>query len=225
MARLAIGLIVQMLAFCALLFLPAGTWHWARAWLLVGTYGVASVAAVAIMLPKHRGVIEERMKPPLQRDQPRSDKIIAAVLVATLLGAIAMIPVDRFHLHLTREAGPIVNALGLASFLGGFTIMCLAAMQNAFAAAVVRHQKERGHAVVDSGLYGVVRHPMYAGAFLWMLGMPLWLGSYAGVLFFAVPMAVLAVRITTEERFLRRELAGYDAYTRRVRYRLVPFVW
>jgi protein-S-isoprenylcysteine O-methyltransferase Ste14 len=71
----------------------------------------------------------------------------------------------------------------------------------------------------------VVRHPMYVGAVLLMIGMPLWLESDSGVVFAALPIATLAARILIEERFLKRELAGYEDYTKKVRYRLIPFVW
>ena len=78
---------------------------------------------------------------------------------------------------------------------------------------------------MDTGPYAVVRHPMYAGAAPLIVGMGLWLGSYAGALLAAVPIAVLVLRIKTEERLLRRELRSYEDYTRRVRWRIVPFVW
>ena len=103
--------------------------------------------------------------------------------------------------------------------------MTLALLENAFAAPVVKHQEERQHRVIESGVYGVVRHPMYAGTVPLLVGMPLWLESYAAAILASIPAATLAVRIVVEERFLRRELAGYDAYTQRVRYRLIPFVW
>jgi protein-S-isoprenylcysteine O-methyltransferase Ste14 len=76
-----------------------------------------------------------------------------------------------------------------------------------------------------TGVYGIVRNPMYAGAVLLMIGMPLWLESYAAALFAIVPIILLAVRIVFEEQFLRQELSGYDAYTERVRYKLLPYVW
>jgi protein-S-isoprenylcysteine O-methyltransferase Ste14 len=78
---------------------------------------------------------------------------------------------------------------------------------------------------VCSGRGVMARHPMYAGAIALMVGMALWLGSYTGALLAAVPIATLLLRVLAEERFLRRELEGYDAYTRKVRWRLVPFVW
>lgn len=103
--------------------------------------------------------------------------------------------------------------------------MTLALRENAFAAPVVKNQRERLQKVIDSGVYGLVRHPMYAGAVLLLVGMPLWLESYAAAVVAAFPVGMLALRILVKEQFLRRELAGFYAYTKRVRYRLIPFVW
>jgi protein-S-isoprenylcysteine O-methyltransferase Ste14 len=104
-------------------------------------------------------------------------------------------------------------------------VLGLAVRDNTFAALVVRHQQERHQVVVDRGVYAVVRHPMYAGGIPLMVGMPLWLGSVAGALLAVVPIATLVLRVLVEERLLRRELEGYDAYTRKVRWRLIPFIW
>ena len=103
--------------------------------------------------------------------------------------------------------------------------MTLALRENAFAAPVVKYQEDRQHTVIESGVYGVVRHPMYAGAVPLLIGMPLWLESYAVALLASIPIGTFVVRILVEQQFLRRELAGYNAYTERVRYRLIPFVW
>jgi protein-S-isoprenylcysteine O-methyltransferase Ste14 len=105
-------------------------------------------------------------------------------------------------------------------------VLVLRALEtNAFAVRVVRHQPERGHRVVDAGVYRVVRHPMYAGLCGVMIGVPLWLGSTLGLLCASVPIAMLALRILVEERLLNGSVPGYDAYTQRVRKRLVPGVW
>ena len=110
-------------------------------------------------------------------------------------------------------------------FAVGWTVIALALRVNTFAAPVERHQEERQQVVVDTGPYRIVRHPMYAGAIPLTIGMPLWLGSYAGVILAAAPIATLVLRVVAEERFLRRELRGYEEYRRRVRWRLVPLVW
>jgi protein-S-isoprenylcysteine O-methyltransferase Ste14 len=118
-----------------------------------------------------------------------------------------------------------VSSFGLVLVVVGWVIISLVFRENAFAAPVVRHQVERAHKVVDTGVYSIVRHPMYLGICIMNVGTALWLESYAGALLAIAPTCVLAVRILFEERFLREELQGYDSYTEKVRYRLIPFVW
>jgi protein-S-isoprenylcysteine O-methyltransferase Ste14 len=98
-------------------------------------------------------------------------------------------------------------------------------MENSFAAPVVKIQKERGHSVISTGPYRYVRHPMYAGALLFFVGMSLLLGSWWGLVPVLVLAFVFGVRVPMEEEALRTGLDGYDEYAQRVRYRLVPFVW
>lgn len=119
----------------------------------------------------------------------------------------------------------VVSSLGLVLFVAGWWITALALRENTFAAPVVKCQEERQQTVIDTGIYGIVRHPMYAGGALLMVGMPLWLESYAAALLAMVPIAILILRILIEERFPRQRLAGYDAYAQRVPYRLIPYVW
>ena len=90
---------------------------------------------------------------------------------------------------------------------------------------LVRIQDDRGHRVISSGVYGVVRHPLYFGCLLMMIGAPLLVGSVAGLLLTALGLVGLAARIVGEERMLRTELKGYAEYTQTIRYRLIPFVW
>lgn len=167
----------------------------------------------------------ERLKPPIQKGQPLVDKIIVSLFVLTFFGLVAAIPLDVFRFHLLGKPGAIVSGLGLLLFIAGWWIIALSFKENTFAAPVVKHQAERHQTVIDTGVYGIVRHPMYAGALLLMVGMPLWLESYAANLFAIVPIILLAVRIVFEEQFLRQELDGYNAYTDRVRYKLLPYVW
>jgi protein-S-isoprenylcysteine O-methyltransferase Ste14 len=119
----------------------------------------------------------------------------------------------------------MVSSLGLLLFVAGWWIISLAFRENAFAAPVVKHQEERHQTVIDTGVYSIVRHPLYTGTALLLVGMPLWLESYAAAVLASVPIGLLAVRILFEERFLKRELKGYKAYTGRVRYRLIPWLW
>jgi protein-S-isoprenylcysteine O-methyltransferase Ste14 len=130
-----------------------------------------------------------------------------------------------FRLRLAGVTGIGIATVGLALFAAGWALIALAMRENAYAAPVVKYQAERGQVVVDSGPYRIVRHPMYAGAIPVLIGMALWLGSYAGALLTVVPVGTIVLRVLAEERLLRRELRGYEAYVRTVRWRLVPRVW
>jgi protein-S-isoprenylcysteine O-methyltransferase Ste14 len=109
--------------------------------------------------------------------------------------------------------------------LAGYGFIWSTLFQNAFAAPIVKDQTGRGQVLIDSGLYARVRHPFYLGILLFFMGLGLWLESYASVLALLLPFAFLVARIQVEERTLGETLPGYADYTRRVRYRLVPFLW
>jgi protein-S-isoprenylcysteine O-methyltransferase Ste14 len=224
-SKLIVGIISNVAIFGGLLFLPAGTLDWWRAWVFLGVVFVGAVASTVDLFRVNSGLLEERFKPPLQTGQPLADKIILILFVGAFFGLIAFIPLDVFRFHLMEKPGTVVSSLGLVLFVTGWWIMSLALRENAFAAPVVKLQEEREQTVIDTGVYGVVRHPMYAGGILLLVGMPLWLESCATALLASLPIGLLALRILVEEQFLRRELKGYDAYTERIRYRLIPFLW
>jgi Putative protein-S-isoprenylcysteine methyltransferase len=223
--KLTLGIVFNVAIFGFSLFLPAGTLDWWRAWMFLGVDFVGAVASTVILYRIKKGVLEERFKLPIQKGQPLSDKVVVVLLIASFVGLIVFIPLDVFRFHLMAKPGPLVSSLGLVLFVAGWWMMTLALKENAFAALVVKYQEERHQRVIDSGVYGVVRHPMYAAAIPLMVGMPLWLESYAAAMLSIVPIGTLVLRIYIEEQFLKRELAGYDAYTERVRYRLIPFLW
>jgi protein-S-isoprenylcysteine O-methyltransferase Ste14 len=224
-SKAAVGVILNVAIFGILLFLPAGTLDWWRAWVFLVVVFVLATASTVSLYRASRELLEERFKPPIQKGQPLADKIIVMLVIAEFIGLIAFIPFDVFRLQLMPEPGPLVSTLGLALFVAGWTIITLSMRENAFAAPVVRHQEERHQTVIDSGVYSVVRHPLYAGTIPMLVGMSLWLESYAAALLVIITILTLVLRILVEERFLRRELAGYDAYTQRVRYRLIPYLW
>jgi protein-S-isoprenylcysteine O-methyltransferase Ste14 len=211
--------------FFVLLFLPAGRLDWWRAWVFIGVVFIAVTATMFGIFPGREELLNERYKSPIQKAQPMADKIIVIVLIATFFGSIILIPLDVFHLHLIDPPGTLVSSFGIILFVAGWSIMALSLKENAFAAPVVKHQAERHHRVIDTGLYGWVRHPMYAGFVPFILGMCLWLESYGAALLAVIPIATIVIRIHFEEQFLRRELEGYTAYTKRVRYRMIPFLW
>jgi len=212
--------------FGVLLFPPAGTFDWWRAWVFLGIVFIGSVWSTASVARVNPAVFEVRRGPIFQKAQPLADKVVVLLLITAFVGAIVFIPLDvfRFH-HRMGKPGPLVSTLGLLLIVAGWCVIVIALRANAFAAAVVKHMPERGHTVVDRCPYSVVRHPIYAGAALFLVGIPLWLESYAGALVSLVAVFVLAARIVVEERFLVRNLPGYDDYRRRVRDRLIPLLW
>ena len=177
--RLIAGLIINMAIFGTLLFLPAGTLEWWRAWVFLGVVFVCYVVMAISIFPGREDLLNERFKPPIQKGQPFADKIILILFIFAFLGLIVFIPLDVFRLHLLPKPGTLVSFLGLALFVAGWWTISLAMKENSFAVLVVEHQEERQQTVVATGVYSIVRHPMYAGAVLLMIGMPLWLESYA----------------------------------------------
>lgn len=223
--KLIAGVVLNLAIFGILLFLPAGTLNWPCAWIFLFIVLVVTVISTVSLARTNTGILEERFKPPIQKGQPLADKIVLTLLLASFAGVIVLIPLDVFHFHLINKPGILISSFGLFLFIVGWWIMTLAMKENAFAAPVVKHQEERHQKVIDTGVYSIVRHPMYAGAIPFLIGMALWLESYAAALLSVIPIVLLAVRILIEEEFLKRELEGYDSYMKKVRYRLIPFVW
>src|SRR5205807_5906044 len=118
------------------------------------------------------------------------------LFIVSFLGLSVFNSFDVFPLPLIGQAGTLVSFFGLVLFVAGWWIICFAFRENSFAAPVVKHQRQQ--TVADTGVYGLVRHPMYAGAVLLVIGMPLWLESYAAALLASVPIGTLALRIPVE---------------------------
>jgi protein-S-isoprenylcysteine O-methyltransferase Ste14 len=223
--KLVAGLVFNVALYGFLLFVPAGTLHWWRAWVFLAVTLIVTLGAVWSIFPDNAGLLSERSRGVIQKGQPLWDRIIVILLVVSYLGQVIFIPLDVFRFHLMPRPGAIVSFLGLALYVGGWWILTLAMKVNPFAVPVVRLQRERHQRVIDTGVYAAVRHPMYTGFAPFAVGPALWLGSYPAALLALIPIAVLAVRSVFEERFLKRELKDYDAYMEKVRYRLIPFVW
>jgi protein-S-isoprenylcysteine O-methyltransferase Ste14 len=219
------GVVFNVAFYALLLFAPAGTLHWWRAWVFLAVTVAVIALAIFSILPDNSGLFSERARGVIQKGQPVWDKVLVILLVVSYVGQIVFIPLDVFRFHLAPKPGEVVSLLGLALYVAGWWIMTLAMKVNPFAVPVVRLQEERHQRVIDTGIYAVVRHPMYSGFVPMAIGPALWMGSYVAALLAIVPIGILAVRSLFEERFLKRELKGYDEYTEKVRYRLIPFVW
>ncbi|HEV8216174.1 MAG TPA: isoprenylcysteine carboxylmethyltransferase family protein [Gemmatimonadaceae bacterium] len=226
MFRVLLRVIADAAVVAAALFVAAGTIAWPRAWILLGVLLIVRLSSAVAVFRVNPDLLRERATGLIHRHQPSSDRLLLlAFMGAAFVGVPAVAALDVFRWHALPSPALIVACLGLALFAVGWILIGVALRTNPFAVAVVRHQDERQHVVVDAGIYGVVRHPMYAGNPLVNVGLSLWLGSYTAALFAIIPLALLVIRIGFEERFLRDELPGYGEYAARVRYRLVPGVW
>jgi len=180
---------------------------------------------VTLGLARHDpGLLKERMSAPFQKDQVFWDKVFIAFIIVVWFSWLVLMALDakRWNLSHMPEA---LNYAGAVLIPIGFFIVWLTFRENSFAAPVIKIQEERGQRVISTGPYGIVRHPMYAGATLYMIGMPLLLGSWLGLLVLPLIVGALSVRIFIEEDALRKGLPGYGDYAARVRYRLIPGVW
>ena len=226
MLRVLTRVIADAAVVAIVLFVAAGTVAWPRAWALLALLLVVRIASALVVFGANPALLRERATVLIHRHQPRIDRLILFAFMATaFLGLPALAARDVFDWHVLPGPPLVVSSVGLVLFVLGWTIIAVALHANPFAVTVVRHQDERQHSVVDTGIYSVVRHPMYAGNVLVNVGLSLWLGSYIAALLAAVPLGLLMARIALEERFLRRELPGYREYATRVRYRLLPGLW
>lgn len=207
----------------ALLFLSAGTLHWPGAWIyLVLMVGLSLTLGVALAR-RDPGLMAERLRPPIQKNQSAADKVLLSVLLLAIFGWQVFMGLD---FRLGWSTVPVwVQVVGALVLLAGLWISYLTMLENSFAAPVVKIQEERGQRVVATGPYSYVRHPMYAGAVLFFAGTALLLGSWWGLALVVVFIVLLAIRIFIEEKTLRTGLRGYDEYAANVRYRLIPLVW
>ncbi|NNG14512.1 MAG: isoprenylcysteine carboxylmethyltransferase family protein [Gammaproteobacteria bacterium] len=220
-----IGTAVQIASFAAMLLLPAGTLDWPRAIQFLVAHGVLSLTATIVLALYAPASLEARMQGPVHKSQPKADRVISFLLFPLLCAWFVSIPLEVFHLHWLPAPGFMVSMLGAGLFFIGYAIILISVYQNEFAAPIVKDQSERGHVLVDTGLYGCIRHPLYLGFVLYFIGVALWLESYLSLFLLSVIFAILVARIFVEEKTLRETLPGYIEYMTRVRYRIIPFAW
>lgn len=226
MYRIVARLIADAALVGILLFTTARTLAWGSAWVLLTVLLIVRAVGALAVYRVNPALLHDRAKFPIHADQAWTDRLLLiAVLSTGMLGLPIIAALDTYRWHAFPQPAPLLRGLGLVLFALGWSLKNLALRANAFAVSVVRLQRERAHALVDSGVYGVIRHPFYAADPLIFLGLGLWLESYLAVLVAGIPLTFMLVRLSLEERFLQRNLPGYHAYMLRVPHRLIPGVW
>ena len=201
-----------------LVFLPAGTLHFWRGWLFMGILFVPMFLAGLVMLKKNPALLEKRLN---AKEKEREQSLVVKLSgLMFLVGFLVAGLTCRFGWYMLPKEVSIAAAV---VFLASYALYAEVLRENTYLSRTIEVQE--GQQVVDTGLYGIVRHPMYSVTLVLFLTMPLVLGSiYAFVIFLVYPF-IIAKRIRNEEQVLTAELDGYAAYKEKVRWRLLPFIW
>jgi protein-S-isoprenylcysteine O-methyltransferase Ste14 len=208
-------------AFLLLVFWPAGTFDYWRGWAFIAVFATATLIPSIYLATTNPAALKRRMQAgPAAESRPLQKIIITFAFVS--MGAMIVVSAVDFRFGWSSVPAA-VSIVGDVLVGVGLLIAMITTIQNGYAAANIKVESDQ--TVVSTGVYSVVRHPMYFGNVVMMVGVPLALGSYWGLLFVIPGLAVLATRILDEEKVLALELTGYSDYTQQVHYRLVPGVW
>jgi protein-S-isoprenylcysteine O-methyltransferase Ste14 len=213
--------VLGVVFFGVLLFLPAGTLAYWQAWVFIAVFVVATMVPSLYLAVKDPAALRRRMRAgPMAETRP-TQKLVMTMTIATVLAVMIVSAVD--HRFGWSQVPLAITVIGDVLVAAGLSIAQLVVIQNSYAAATITVESDQK--LVSTGLYGIVRHPMYVGTLIMMVGTPLALDSYWGLVVLVPGVFALAVRILDEEKMLRAELVGYGDYTEKVHYRLVPYVW
>jgi protein-S-isoprenylcysteine O-methyltransferase Ste14 len=219
-----VALSLEALIFGALLFGSAGTLSWPPAWAFLGVFFAAAFLITRMLARRDPALLNERMQWPIQRAQLPWDRIIMVVFTVLFPGWLVLMGLDavRFDWSGMPNWLQIIGGIGVAAAM---SFVYRVFEENTFLAPIVRLQWERGHKIISTGPYAVVRHPLYAAVLILFVSTALLLGSWFGLAGVLVLASGLVFRTAMEDRELRRKLEGYADYARRVPYRLFPGVW
>jgi protein-S-isoprenylcysteine O-methyltransferase Ste14 len=222
--RLAVRITLMFLVFALAIFLPAGTIKWWAGWAFLALFFSFVVALTLWLLKYNPGLAQERATGLSADNREPWDRVLIPVTGVLFFAWLTFMPLDAVRFGWSHVPGWI-QAIGAILLLSSFYLFFLTFRENSYLSPAVRIQTERGHTVVSTGPYRYVRHPMYSAFVLLVVGTPLLLGSWYGVVPGVILIGLVARRAVLEERTLENGLPGYRAYMSRARYRLIPYVW
>ena len=201
-----------------LLFLPAGSWGYWQAWLFLGLLFVPMTCVATWLLVREPELLEKRLH---SKEQEQEQRHVVALSALMFVAGFLLAGFDQRYGW--SEMPVWVAAVAAVLMLCGYGLYAEVMRENAYLSRTVEVQENQK--VISTGLYGVVRHPMYAATLVLYLSMPLVLGSWVALVPFLAYPFIIARRIRNEEQVLERGLEGYTEYKQQVRYRLIPFIW
>ena len=210
--------ILGLVLIGVLLFLPAGTMAYNGGWLFIALLFIPMLIFGIVLFIKAPALLEKRLN---NKETENTQKGVVALFGLSFLAGFILSALDfRFSWSFVPAWAVAISSV---LFLAGYGMYAEVMRENAYLSRTV--EVSEGQTVVSTGLYGIVRHPMYLATLFMFLPMPLILGSLWGLIPFALYPAVIVVRILNEEKVLTRELEGYSEYKTKVKYRLIPFIW
>ena len=224
-AAFVANIIATTLFFPALVMLLAGTWRWVEGWILAIWLVVMILFNVGYLYRKDPALLAERTKRPGSENQKPWDRYLLIIVLAIAVLWLVVLPLDAGRFHWSPAFPLWLKILGGIALIPALYLIERTTIENTYLSAMVRIQSDRKQHVVSTGPYGYVRHPLYLGCVLMMLGAPLLVGSVFALVISLIGSILLAVRIVGEERMLADELEGYAEYQKRVKYRLIPPIW
>jgi protein-S-isoprenylcysteine O-methyltransferase Ste14 len=216
---------LYLLVWPTLLLLLAGDWRWTEGWIFGGWFVVLCASVIVSLYRRDPALLAERYRRPGSGGQSHRDAVIVYLLLVGFIAWIILMPLDARRFRWTPTFPLVTETAGAALLVLSSIFLFRSFADNTFLSPLVRIQAEREHRVVSTGVYRVVRHPMYLGAVLMFIGAPLFVSASTALAAGASLSILLAVRIVDEERLLATELPGYAEYRQRVRYRILPGIW
>lgn len=213
--------VVGALLLGLVLFLPAGTFHYWQAWVFLVVFLITMNVFGFYFSIKDPALMERRKQAGPTAEQSALQKIVATLAFTTLLALFILSALD--HRFGWSQVPPLVSWIGDALLVLSFVMFSFVFRENSYGASNVR--VEQNQQVISSGPYALVRHPMYDGALVMAISIPLALGSWWALALLVITLPVLVIRILDEEKVLAKDLPGYTEYEQKVRYRLVPYLW
>lgn len=214
-----------ILTIPAMILLLSGDWLWIEGWVFGIWYIGLSLVTLTYLYRHNPALLAERFRRPGTGGEKKWDQYVITAIGLAFLAWIIIMPLDAKRYGWTVGFPVWLKALGVIGLSVSAFLLYRAFTDNPFLSPLVRIQKERNHRVISTGVYGFVRHPMYLGAILLMLGTPMLLGSRYGMVVGMIMSLLLVLRIVGEEKMLAEELEGYTEYQKKVKYRLIPYIW
>lgn len=216
-----LGFVFLIVVLGLALFLPAGSLSFWQAWVYLADFAICTILITAYLIKNDQGLLERRVRAGPVAESQKSQQLIQS-LASLFFIALFIVPGFDYRFHWSHVP-VVVSLISFVMVAIGFYIVFLVFRENSFTSGTIEVVNEQK--VISTGPYHVVRHPMYAGAFLLLLFTPLALGSWVAIPLPIPLILVIIVRLLAEERFLSANLQGYTQYCNEVHYRLIPFVW